>query len=219
MRNSIKALLAAFACTGIAAASVSAATINPSADSRSRDKTPDDDSAPTAATTSDLAVGPVSGSNDFFRAYLAFDLSAESAATVVSLTLNDNGANEANTTALSQTFTLFVVASDWDGVLNPGGTDVATTVLNVAAGNDTQGLSFSSTALKDAFNSAVGGTLYLGVRSDAETSLAGTRSFKWFGSVEDSGAEPELTYTPVPEPGSLILLAAGGLCVLRRRRG
>ena len=112
---------------------------------------------------------------------------------------------EANDLALTHTFTLFVTAGDWDNAGSmPGGTDIASTVLNVTIRDDQQDLVFTSTALKDAFNTAVGGTLYLGIRSDGETLTpsATDRSFKSFSHSEDTTGGPDLDYTPVPEPGS-----------------
>ena len=68
-------------------------------------------------------------------------------------------------------------------------------------------------------------TLYLGIYSpEGEAAVSGTRSFQWFrptdvgGSNYLAGEEPTLTYTPVPEPSTALLLGLAFLRLLRRRR-
>jgi hypothetical protein len=145
--------------------------------------------------TSDLAVGPVM-SGRYFRSYLTFDLSAASAAAgETTLVLSPVG-NENNTSELAQTFTLFVLDSDWDGATFPGpeGTAVATVNFTPAIGfNDNRGITFTSAALTTAFNNARGGNLHLGIKSDAEG--ADSRSFLFLASLEDLGLEPRLNFT------------------------
>jgi hypothetical protein len=196
-----------------------AATIIPSFDSSAR--APTTETIPENSNVNNLAVGPVSGLNDFFRTYLTFDLSGATAASDVSLTLVGNTGSENNTTALEQTFTLFVLAADWDGATPPfpDGTDVASVTLTPGNPQHTANVTWTNTpGFLSAFNGAVGGNLFLGIRSDAEGSAAGTRSFAFFASLEDTGSEPVLTYNPVPEPGSLGLLAVAGAWMLARRR-
>jgi hypothetical protein len=154
------------------------------------------------ASTTDLGLGLVSSGRSF-RSYLSFDLSGALSATGdTKLTLFDNGANEANTSSVTQTFSLFVLPADWNGQNQPGpvGTVVATVTRTPAIGNETGDLTFASAALTSAFNNALGGTLHLGIRSGSENAAA--RSFVWFGSMEDPGLEPRLVYTPdyVAEP-------------------
>lgn len=147
---------------------------------------------------SDTALGlGLFATGTSFRSYLSFDLSSALSATGdTRLTLYDNGGNESNTSAVPQTFSLFVLPADWDGQNQPGpvGTVVATATRTPATGNDTGDISFSSAALTSAFNNALGGTLHLGIRSESENSSA--RSFTYFGSSEDAAIEPKLVYTP-----------------------
>jgi hypothetical protein len=148
-----------------------------------------------------LAVGPIK-TDDFFRSYLTFDLSGESSATgMTTLTFPNFNANEGNTATAPQVLTLFLLAADWDGAAQPGpvGTTLATVNFTPSLGNDTQDLVFSSEALTAAFNNALGGELYLGIKSDVEG--ADVRAFKWLGSVEDPGFEPQLTYLPAGGSG------------------
>jgi hypothetical protein len=226
--NTTKYALMTALAGAMLAGPAAAITINPSADALARQQTVGGYTAPLESHSTDLAVGPVSGSDDYFRTYLAFDLSGESLATDATLTMKgapvtgEFAGVENNDLALTQTFTLFVTTGDWNNAASmPGGTDIATTDLDVTTGNDTQDLVFTGTALKDAFNSAVGGMLYLGIRSSGETlaPAASDRSFKWFTHSEDATGGPDLDYTPVPEPGSLALLGLGGLLIARRRRG
>ncbi|MFZ9937911.1 MAG: Ig-like domain-containing protein [Luteolibacter sp.] len=155
--------------------------------------------------TGNLGVGPLLA-DDYFRSYLTFDLSEETAATgEVILRFAGSGfgigENENNTSSLPQTFTLFAVSSDWAGAGQPfpTGTPLATIAFTPQTGNDNQTLSFSSAALTSAFNSAIGGDLYLGLASDAEGPA--NRCFKWLGSMEDVGFEPLLIYLPDNEGG------------------
>jgi hypothetical protein len=144
--------------------------------------------------TTDLAVGPIS-SGRYFRSYLTFDLTGASAATgETTLVLSQIGV-ENNTSSVPQTFTLFVLDSDWNGASFPGpeGTAVATVNLTPATGNDNRGISFTSAALTTAFNSAIGGNLHLGIKSDVEG--PDSRSFLFLASLEDVGLEPRLNYT------------------------
>lgn len=209
-----------FLSSGFAAitwgASAQAATVIATFDSRSDTSLTDPLST---ASTSDLAIGLVSSGRSF-RTYLTFDLSGETAAAgVTTLILNDRGANENNSSSVAQTVSLFVLSSDWDGLAQPGptGTPLASASLTPSTGNSSGNLTFSSAELTDAFNDALGGNLYLGISSDLEGTDA--RSFGWFGSIEDPGFEPTLNYTPVPEPGSGILLLGGmGLLAFRRSR-
>lgn len=220
-------ILLVAALTGVQIAS--AATIIASSDSPGRTS---GSVTPTTANTARLGVGPVSGSSDSYRTYLTFNLTSAQLATTVSLTLFDGGNNEANTTVgsngqtLDQTFTLFQVASNWDGVTPmPLGTNLATWTTTGLGSNPSGDLTFSSTALTSAFNAAVGGTLYLGIYSpQGEAAAATTRGFKTFrptdvgGSEYLAGEEPTLTYTPVPEPSAALLGGLGMLALLRRRR-
>lgn len=202
--------------------SASAETITASFDSRSET---DGDPGPSNATTSDMAVGPISAGRSF-RSYLTFDLTGATAIAPggsVELVLSHQTSgggnpNEGNTSSLAQVFTLFEVASDWDGAASPGPEGVALDTADVTPtlGNFGEDLVFSSPELITAFNNAVGGTLYLGIKSDLENTDA--RSFVWYGSSEDAGFEPVLN-TVVPEPTSLALLSLGGLLAARRRRG
>ncbi len=145
-----------------------------------------------------LYVGPI-GTNDFARTFLTFDLSSETAATgATTLTFAVTGVplNEGNTSSTPQTFTLYSLASDWDGAAAPGpdpGTVLATVSFTPTTGDDTQALSFSSEALTTAFNNALGGNLHLGIKSDVEG--PNVRSFKWMASREDPGLEPKLRFT------------------------
>ena len=86
---------------------------------------------------------------------------------------------------LPQVFTLFQVSSDWNGTVAPGpeGTALATVNITPALGNDAQNIEFSGTNLVNAFNNAIGGTLYLGIKSDKEGVT--NRSFCNFQSIED----------------------------------
>ena len=212
----------------MACSTAQAATVIASADSRGRQGT--SPQSPTTTDTALLAVGPVSGSDSFFRTYLTFNLTNETAATTVSLTVfsASDASSEANTiTNLVQNFTLFSLASNWNNASNdplPGGTDLATftTTLGVNPDGD---ITFSSAALTSAFNAAVGGTLYLGIYSpEGEAAASGTRAFQWFrptdvgGSSYLAGEEPTLTYTPIPEPSAALLGSLGLLALLHRRR-
>ena len=144
--------------------------------------------------TTDMGIGPIS-SGRYFRSYLTFDLSSASAATgETTLVLSPSG-SEGNTSAVEQTFTLFVLGADWDGTTFPGpdGTAVATATFTPAIGNDNRGISFTSAALTTAFNNALGGSLHLGIKSDQEGTDA--RSFLFLASLEDAGLEPRLNYT------------------------
>ncbi len=149
----------------------------------------------------DLAVGPVT-TNQSFRTYMTFDLSgltASDTAMTVTLKLFNTG-GEANTSALPQGYTLFQVASDWAGAPFPGpeGTALATVNITPAIGTDTQDIQFSSASLANAFNSAIGTKLYLGIKTDKEN--YNNRSFTFFNSTEDPGREPALTSTSASLP-------------------
>lgn len=159
----------------------SAVTLNPIADSRSEPTV-----APTASNTGDLGVGPITATR-YFRTYLTFDLSAlttNDTASAATLKLFNVG-SEGNTSALPQVYTLFQVDANWDGTPAPGpeGTALATVNITPAVGNDTQNIEFSGANLANAFNNAIGGNLYLGIKTDQEGAAA--RSFTWFQSTED----------------------------------
>ncbi len=141
----------------------------------------------------DLAVGPVSAGR-YFRTYLTFDVSNASPATGYSTLLLSPVGSERNTSSLEQTFTLFVLDADWDEATQPWpeGTTVATIPFTPKTGGDDRGISFTSAALTTAINNALGGKLYLGIKSDAEGPDA--RSFLWVGSMEDTGSEPQLLF-------------------------
>jgi hypothetical protein len=201
--------------------SAAAEIITASFDSRSET---DGDPGPTNATTSDLAVGPVSAGRSF-RTYLTFDLSGATAVgaggsieLVLSHTTSSGAPNEVNASELAQTFSLFEVASDWSGTTAPGpeGVVLDTAAVTPAIGNHSDDLVFSSPDLVNAFNNAIGGNLYLGIKTNVENTNA--RSFVWYGSTEDSGNEPVLNTVLVPEPGSLALLSLGGLLIAASRR-
>ena len=129
---------------------------------------------------------------------MTFDLSGLTQptddATTVTLKLFSNaGGNEGNTAPLlPQVFTLFQVSSDWNGTVAPGpeGTALATVNITPALGNDSQNIEFSGTSLVNAFNNAIGSTLYLGIKSDKEG--VNNRSFCNFQSIEDP-SKPTLT--------------------------
>jgi len=151
-------------------------------------------------STGNLYVGPIA-TNDFARTFLTFDLSGQSAATgitTLSFTVTVvSSLSEGNTSSTPQIFTLYSLASDWHGTAAPGpapGTALATVSFTPSTGDDAQALSFSSAALTTAFNNALGGNLYLGIKSDVEGT--NVRSFKWMASREDVGYEPRLTFTP-----------------------
>ncbi len=150
----------------------------------------------------DLGVGPIS-SGRFSRTYLTFDLTSASAASGETTLVLYPAGSENNTSSVAQTFTLFVLDSDWDGAAQPGpdGTAVATTPFTPQTGNDNRGISFTSTALTTAFNNALGGALHLGIKSDVEGDAV--RSFLFLASRE----EPDFTDF---EPRLLYQLAAGG---------
>ena len=175
----------------------SAVTLNPSADTR----TDSASSSPlSAANTADLGVGPIL-TNRYFRTYLAFDLSGlttNDTAVTVKLKLF-NIAGEANTSALPQVYTLFQVASNWDGAAIPGpvGTALATVNITPASGTDTQDIEFSGTNLVNAFNNAIGTNLYLGIKTDKENFA--NRSFTYFQSTEDP-SKPTLSTTSANLP-------------------
>jgi len=220
----------------ISAPNADAATVIAAYDDHSRTGTTAGANGLEQTSTTTLAVGSISGSADFFRSYLTFDLSGESQATAVTVTLTTRDLNESNTTTtLNQNLTLFLLASNWDSngdggaeIAAPGplGTNLAT--FNVTPGGnypDDSEITFSSTALTNAFNAVAGsGNLYLGVRSpEAEAAASGTRSFIWISSLEanndDAGRRPRLEYTPVPAPAALPAgLAMLGLIAARRRR-
>jgi hypothetical protein len=210
----------------MAGSTAHAASVIASADSRGRQGT--SAQSPTITDTALLGIGPVSGSDAFFRTYLTFNLTSESAATTVSLTVFSASENENNTTTnLVQNFTLFSLASNWNNASNnplPGGTDLATFTTTLSSNPDGD-ITFSSAALTSAFHAAVGGTLYLGIYSpEGEAAASGTRAFQWFrprdvgGSSYLAGEEPTLTYTPIPEPSAALLGSLGLLALLRRRR-
>ena len=211
--------LVILAATLASAQLASAATIiNPAFDTRA------DTSASTALNKSDinnLGVGPIDGSNRGFRSYLTFDLTSAPTATSVSLDLfsiDPPFSDESNTATLAQTFTLFSLASDWDGATAyPLGTDLATFDITPTTGNDTQNIAFSNTAaLTSAYNNAIGGSLYLGIYSpQGEAAAAGTRSFVFQQSMEDA-SQPQLTV--IPEPSAALISAMGLLALLGRRR-
>jgi hypothetical protein len=196
VHNIMVATIVAFTAT----AQVRGGTIYPKYDSPA--------GSPTTNNISNLAVGPVDGSNNYFRTYLTFDLTSAEMVEDVKLTLTHGNYGEGNTSSLAQIFTLFGVASDWNGVAahGPEGTALATQNITPAIGDDKQSVSFRSEALTAAFNAAVGGTLYLGIKSDAESASAGIRSFMFFGSVEDAGREPKFTYSDIPMAGADVLV-------------
>jgi hypothetical protein len=216
---------------GILAAIVSLGSI----DSVSADIMPTFDARADTAATSGvidqnantlLAVGPLS-SGRFFRTYFTFDLSEESVAADVTFDLFASGDgffanNENNTSALSQTFSLFLMESDWNGANissgGPLGTELAQITVNVPQGDYTQNIAFNSVALTTAFNNAIGGNLYLGLRSLQEG--AGVRSFAWLAQTEITavGVRPVMRVTAVPEPASWFVLGVGSLGMVFRRR-
>ncbi|MGN6641800.1 MAG: DNRLRE domain-containing protein, partial [Verrucomicrobiota bacterium] len=160
----------------------SAVTLNPSVDSRS---TPS--AGPIGSNTQDMTVGPV-GATTYYRSYMTFDLSTlttNDTASTATLKLFGNATSEGNTSVLPQVFTLFQVSSDWNGTVAPGpeGTALATVNITPALGNDAQNIEFSGANLVNAFNNAIGGTLYLGIKSDKEGVT--NRSFCNFQSIED----------------------------------
>jgi hypothetical protein len=229
MKTSMKTSMVTTAILSMIATNVDAATVVANFDSRGRQVNSASAQSPTFANTAILAVGSVSGSSDFFRTYLAFDLTNEEQATTVSLTLfagSGSSFNESNTTTdLLQNFTLFSMASSWDGASNnplPGGTDLATFATTLSA-NPAGNVTFSSNDFTAAYNAAVGGWLYLGIYSpEGEAAASGTRAFQWFrgtdGSDSVDGERPTLSYTAIPEPTTALLGGLGLLALLRRRR-
>ena len=188
--------LTAAALLSLAALCAHADTLIPTHDAAGRGSTGTLD----RTSTGNLYVGPI-GTNDFARTFLTFDLSSQSAAsgtTTLSFSVSGPASlSESNTSSIAQTFTLYALTSDWNGAANPGptpGTVLATVSFTPSTGDDTQSLSFTSTALTTAFNNALGGTLHLGIKSDVEGT--NIRSFKWMASREDAGYEPKLTFTP-----------------------
>lgn len=176
-------------------AGAESATIIVSQDSRARPSEP----TLSGTNSNDLAVGPIA-SGDYFRTYLTFDLTSAAAASDVSLFLTNDTSNENNSSSLSQVFTLFQVASNWSGQAQPGplGTSLATINITPSTGNATQNVSFNSPALTSAFNAALGGNFYLGIRSDAEGVDA--RSFLWLNSLEGGSNSPaQLVSVQSPE--------------------
>lgn len=149
----------------------------------------------------DLGVGPIS-SGRFSRTYLTFDLTSASVATGETTLILSPAGVENNTSSVAQTFTLFVLDSDWDGAAQPGpeGAPVATISFTPqTGGDDNRGVRFTSAALTTAFNNALGGNLYLGIISDQEGPDA--RSFLWLASREEpdvAGFEPRLDYLIAP---------------------
>ena len=79
----------------------------------------------------------------------------------------------------------------------PEGTALATVNITPAVGTDTQDIEFSSTNLANAFNNAIGGNLYLGIKTDKENFA--NRSFTYFQSTEDP-SKPALTATAANLP-------------------
>jgi hypothetical protein len=160
----------------------SAVTLTPSVDSRSTQS-----AGPVISNTQDMTVGPVGGTS-YYRSYMTFDLSAvttNNTASRATLKLFGNATSEGNSSLLPQVFTLFQVFSNWDGTAAPGpeGTALATVNITPALGNDSQNIEFSGTNLVNAFNNAIGGLLYLGIKSDKEGVT--NRSFCNFQSMED----------------------------------
>lgn len=219
--SSLNVLVAALASAQLA----SATTIIASFDARSET---DGDPGPSNSSTVDLAVGPIS-LNRAFRSYLTFDLTSAPTVNVggtVELILSHtttpvtNDANEGNTSALAQDFILFRVASDWDGASPTGGGPESTTLVTLSVtptvGNHSTGVTFSGANLINAYNSAIGGNLYLGIKSSAENT--DNRSFIWFGSSEDATGSQPLLDVVVPEPSAALLGGLGLLALLRRRR-
>jgi hypothetical protein len=191
MKTHTKALIPALLTFAFAAGDASAAIVTASADGIGRFKASAADTTPSSVYAGNLGIGPVSGSDDYFRTFLTFDVSGESlAGGATTLTLSGTGfgsSDESNDLELLQTFTLYSLASDWDGATAPGpgpgsGTILDTTDLTITTGDDTQDLIFSSAALTTAFNDAFSGSglLYLGIVSSGEslTPAANDRSFK-----------------------------------------
>ena len=77
------------------------------------------------------------------------------------------------------------------------GTALATVNITPATGTDTQNIEFSGANLANAFNNAIGGNLYLGIKTDQEG--AATRSFTFFQSTEDP-SKPTLSTTSINLP-------------------
>jgi hypothetical protein len=176
--------------------SATAATLYPTFDARSQQNV-----GPANSNTSDLGVGSVSATT-YFRTYMTFDLSAlttNDLAASAKLKLFNIGA-EGNSNVLAQVYTLFQVSSNWNGTAAPGpeGTALATVNITPASGTDTQNIEFSSTNLANAFNSAIGTILYLGIKTDKEL-FASARSFTFFQSTEDP-SKPALSTIAVNLP-------------------
>jgi hypothetical protein len=82
-------------------------------------------------------------------------------------------------------------------------------------------VSFSNTALTNFINADTNGVITLMLRRSGGNA-GGTNNLAFRSKEFDDGVgdptAPTLTITPVPEPGTLALLGAGTLALIRRRR-
>ena len=197
-------------------------------------------------TSQILFAGDTTTSGDYMRSAVAFDLSNPllSGATINSATLTftvrepDSGTTgSANATItlnlhqLSSSFTTTGVTwTSRDGTNNwtTAGGDFDSAVLASASGNPrtvTAGstLDFSGNGLTGALQGAIGGNIFLLLKSEFEDN--GSRNLFRFASSRNTAGSPAFSgpvltidYTPIPEPTTALAGLLLGVGLLRRRR-